>query len=55
MKAMITPQNNDGIVAEFQSIQLGNHSANLGINVGSRGIVAMDELTSESIIDLAFV
>ena len=53
MPAVISPQDNDGILGQAQLLECACHFANLRIHIAGARIVAVDELAGEFFINLA--
>jgi len=51
--AMVTPQDDDGVFGEPQSIQLVEHATGLRVHVARRGVIAMDQRPLQLVRQLA--
>ena len=51
MKSMVTPKHDDGVVFEAQLLQSKQDLADLCIDVTDTGVIAVDELAGEVVVD----
>ena len=55
MKAVIAPEDHDGIVSQTESLKRVGHPPNLGVDVAGAGVVSVDEFAGQFVGDLRAV
>ena len=51
VKAVVTPQHDDGIVGEPECVEAVDHSTDLGIDITGAGVVTVHQLARDFLVD----